>query len=41
MLKLQADEFRQLSAEREREAQERHRGQAVLVYMWSELGSTT
>jgi len=34
MLKLQAEELRQVSAAREREAAERHHAQAVQVYMW-------
>jgi hypothetical protein len=34
MLKLQAKELRQVSAEREQEAQERHRAQAAKVYVW-------
>ena len=34
MLQLQAEEFRQLADGREREALERHRAQAVQVYMW-------
>jgi hypothetical protein len=34
MLRLQADEFRQLSADRERESFERRRAQASQVYMW-------
>jgi hypothetical protein len=36
MLKFQAEEFRQLSQDREREAQERRRAQAVMVYVWSD-----
>lgn len=34
MLRLQADALRQVSADREREARERRRAQAVQVYMW-------
>jgi hypothetical protein len=34
MLKLQAEELRQVSADREREAQARHRAQAAQVYIW-------
>jgi hypothetical protein len=34
MLRLQAEEFRQLAADREREEMERRRAQAVLVYFW-------
>ena len=34
MLRLQAEEFRQLSADRERESSERRRAQASQVYMW-------
>ena len=34
MLRLQAEEFKQLSADREREAVERRRAQAVQIYMW-------
>jgi len=38
MLKLQTEELRQLSAVREREAQERRRAQAVQVYAWWTMG---
>jgi hypothetical protein len=34
MLRLQAEEFRQLATDREREAQERRRAQAAQVYVW-------
>jgi hypothetical protein len=37
MLRLQAEEFRQLSADREREADERRRAQAVMVFVWERL----
>lgn len=40
MLRLQAEEFRQLSADRQREAQERRRAQAMQVYMW-QMGPVT
>jgi hypothetical protein len=36
MLRLQAAEFGQLAADRERESQERRRSQAAQVYMWEE-----
>ena len=37
MLRLQAEELSQVSADREREALERHRAQAVQVYVWGSL----
>jgi hypothetical protein len=36
VLKLQADEFQAVFEQREREATERHRAQAVRVFMWEE-----
>jgi hypothetical protein len=39
MLKLQAEEFTQLSADRQREAGERRRAQAVQLYMWMTIDS--